>query len=87
MAKNKTPEDGVSDITRKITGQMCVEALKAVGKALPAKELADFITRTDSRAVATALRKPVDDGRVKIMYKRGLGFGAHYKFVRMKGAK
>jgi len=70
-------------IARKITAQMCVEALKAVGKSIPAKELADFMTRTDSRAVATALRKPVRDGRVKIMYKRGLGLGAHYRFVRM----
>ena len=69
-------------IARKITAQMCVEALKAVGKAIPAAELADFITRTDSRAVATALRKPVRDGRVKIMYKRGLGLGAHYCYLR-----
>lgn len=70
-------------IARKITAQMCVEALKAVGKSIPAKELADFITRTDSRAVATALRKPVHDGRVKMIYNRKNRGVWTYRFVRM----
>jgi hypothetical protein len=74
-------------LTRKINGQMCVEALKVIGCYTTAADLAKFIGWTDSRAVATALRKPVDEGRVKIRYKRGLGLGAHYKFVRLSVKK
>ena len=83
----------------KITGEMCVQVLKEALDAsktlnalprLTAKEIASVLsisTQTDSRAVATALRKPVDDGRVKIRYDRGLGLGASYKFVRSTPAK
>lgn len=67
----------------KITAEQCVLALKKHGLSTTAKELAECIGMTDSRAVATALRKPVRDGRVSINYKRGLGLGAHYRFVRL----
>ena len=66
----------------RITAEMCVKALKATGRSIPAREIAQHVGG-DSRAVATALRKPVRDGRVKIMYKRGLGYGAWYRFVRL----
>lgn len=68
----------------KITAEQCVMALKRRNLATTASELAEHIGETDSRAVATALRKPVKDGRVKIRYTRGLGFGASYRFVRLK---
>ena len=62
---------------------MCVQRLKHHGVNMTAKEIAGSLGMGDSRAVATALRKPVDDGRVKISYKRGLGLGAQYRFVRL----
>ena len=67
----------------KITAEQCVVALKKRGLSTTAKDLAEFIGMTDSRAVATALRQPVKDGRVTINYKRGQGLGAHYRFKRM----
>ena len=67
----------------KITAEQCVMALKRRDLRTTARALADYLG-TDSRAVATALRKPVKDGRVKIRYTRGLGFGAEYRFVRLK---
>ena len=83
----------------KITGEMCVQVLKEAKDAsktlnafasLTAKQIASALSisiQTDSRAVATALRRPVNDGRVKIRYDRGLGLGASYKFVRSTPAK
>jgi hypothetical protein len=77
-------------IARKITGQMCVEALKAVGKAMTAQEIAEYLTRTDARAVATAIRKPWRDGRIKTVRNRenwkARGVWT-YKFVRMTAKK
>jgi hypothetical protein len=73
-------------MTKKITGDDCVQCLKTLSKGGTAAEIA-FLLNTDSRAVATALRKPVNDGRVKINYSRGLGMGATYKFVRSTPAK
>ncbi len=67
----------------KVTAEQCVMALKRRNLNSTAKELADYLG-TDSRAVATAMRKPVRDGRVTIRYTRGLGFGASYRFVRLK---
>jgi hypothetical protein len=66
-----------------ITGDMCVQRLKHHGVFMTAKEIAESLGMGDSRAVATALRNPVRDGRVKINYKNGLGLGAQYRFVRM----
>jgi hypothetical protein len=68
----------------KITAEQCVMALKRRDLNSTARALADYMGSTDSRAVATALRQPVRDGRVKIRYTRGLGFGAEYRFVRLK---
>lgn len=73
-------------MTKKITGDDCVQCLKTMPNGGRAADIA-FTLGTDSRAVATALRKPVNDGRVKISYDRGLGFGATYKFVRSTPAK
>ncbi len=71
----------------KVTAEMCVIALKHRNLSTTAKGLAEYIGMTDSRAVATALREPVRDGRVKIHYARGIGLGANYRFVRMKAVK
>ena len=68
----------------KITAEQCVMALKRRDLSTTARQLAEYMGATDSRAVATALRKPVEDGRVKIRHTRGLGFGAEYRFVRLK---
>lgn len=43
-----------------------------------------FLLKTDSRAVATALRKPVKDGRVWIGNFNGV---ATYTFLRSTAAK
>ena len=69
--------------TNTVTGEMCVQRLKHHRISMTAKQIAESLGTGDSRAVATALRKPVEDGRVKINYKRGLGFGAYYRFVRL----
>lgn len=82
----------------KITGEMCVKVLKehkefsliyAADQAITAKDIARALD-TDSRAVATALRKPVKDGRVKTVAdrKHWSKFGVWcYKFVRSTPAK
>ena len=62
-----------------ITAEDCVRALKAHGLSYTARCLSQFVD-ADSRAVATALRKPTQDGRVSISYKNGLAF---YRFVRL----
>ncbi len=71
----------------RITAEQCVKALKARNLSTTAKQLAEYMGETDSRAVATALREPVRDGRVKIHYARGIGLVANYRFVRMKAVK
>lgn len=69
-----------------ISAYNAIMALKSIrGKSATAKWIADQINRqfdmdTDSRAVATALRQPVKDGRVTIRYHQGIG---HYRYVRM----
>lgn len=47
-----------------ITGDDCVAALAKMGKPSTAKEIAAELG-TDSRAVATAMRIPLKDGRVE----------------------
>lgn len=66
--------------TSKITGEQCVLALKIFGRVAPASLIAEFLA-TDSRAVATAMRKPTKDGRVSFTFRRGV---MHYRFVRTK---
>jgi hypothetical protein len=65
-----------------ITADACVKALKIAGRRIPAKAIAEIVGG-DSRAVATALRKPTHDGRVDWTFKKGI---AHYRFVRLTPA-
>jgi hypothetical protein len=65
----------------RITAEQCVKALKARNLSTTAKRLAEYMGETQSRAVATALRNPVKDGRVKVCFSGGL---TYYRFVRLK---
>ena len=67
----------------KVTAEQCVLALKNIGLSVPAKNVAKALN-TDSRAVATALRKPTNDGRVSITYRKGIGW---YRFIRLSAKK
>lgn len=69
---------------QKITGAECVLALKMLKKSSTAKEVA-AVLQSDSRNVATALRKPCKDGRVKWgKFVRGV---ATYRYLRSTPAK
>jgi hypothetical protein len=57
----------------------CVIALKKHKLSTSAKSLA-LLLSTDSRAVATALRQPVNDERISRTFKKGIAF---YRFVRL----
>lgn len=63
----------------KITCEDAVLMLKKLKLSNQAKNIAARLG-TDSRAVATALRAAVKDGRVSINYKKGIGF---YRFKRL----
>lgn len=63
-----------------ITADMCVRALKDHKLSTTAKVVAELLG-TSSRAVATALRAPCEDGRVSRRFKKGI---ALYRFVRLK---
>jgi hypothetical protein len=64
-----------------ITADDCVRMLKWLKTAHAASDVAIHLGST-SRAVATALRQPVKDGRVACRFmKTGI---AHYRFVRLK---
>lgn len=63
----------------KITTAQAVQALKAIGLSSTAQLIASRMG-TDSRAVATALRGAVRDGRVTITYRKGIGW---YRFKRL----
>jgi hypothetical protein len=67
---------------RKITCEEAVLALKKHKLSISAKDLLYLLPGSSSRAVATALRKPTEDGRVKLIWKRKLGV-AYYRFVRL----
>ena len=58
-----------------------VLTLKALGRTVPVKCIADYLGAT-TRAVATAARKPAADGRIRVTYPKR-GAGARYRFVRM----
>jgi len=62
-----------------ITCEQAVRKLKEIGLSSTARCVA-FRLDTDARAVATALRLAVKDGRVTIHFKKGVGF---YRFVRL----
>lgn len=71
----------------KITTQDAVLAAKFFRSSQPAAALAGYLSKqkggpVTSRAVATALREAVSDGRVKINYPKGLQV-ATYRFVRL----
>ncbi len=70
---------------RPITTLDAVVATKMLAHSTTAKNIAaDMSERTGaaitSRAVATALRAAVADGRVTLTYRKGRGF---YRFVRL----
>ena len=64
---------------QKITCEDAVLCLKRFGLSWPAKTIGAAM-KTDARAVATALRMAVKDGRVKITYRKSIGF---YRFIRL----
>lgn len=63
----------------KITCNDVVSELKNIKTLVTAKYLAERLN-TDSRSVATALRKATEDGRVYRRFKNGLFW---YRFTRM----
>jgi hypothetical protein len=69
----------------KITCEQAVLALKTLKTSSPATTIAAFM-KTDSRAVATALRAAVNDGRVSRHYRKpgkGQQRCCFYRFVRL----
>jgi hypothetical protein len=64
---------------RKITTSEAVLAVRARRTAHPASAMASDMG-VSARAVATALRPAVRDGRVSIRFIRGIG---HYRFHRL----
>ena len=62
-----------------ITCEACVLALKKHGLSTTAECLAQFLN-SNSRNVATAIRKATRDGRVTMSFKKGRAF---YRFVRL----
>lgn len=64
-----------------ITCDQAVRALMGIGCSQPACVIAAYMG-TGSRAVAAALRKAVNDGRVSISYRHKDGV-ARYRFVRL----
>lgn len=67
---------------RIISDKDVVQAARAIGKSCTAKDIAAWIGGTDSRAVATAARKPVDDGRITRRYAKSANV-AQYRFKRL----
>lgn len=68
---------------KRITCEDAVLALKKRQLSTPAYCLCEVLD-ADSRAVATALRAAVKDGRVTISYRKGRGY---YRFVRLSPRK
>ena len=66
-------------MNNKITCEDAVMVLKKLKVLVPAKLIATVLA-TDSRAVATALRKATADGRVYVRYRKGI---AEYRFTRL----
>lgn len=66
----------------RITGEAVVRALKELGFASTAGCIAAHLGTTDTRAIATAARKPVADGRITMRFLRRQPV-ARYRFVRM----
>lgn len=75
---------------KRITAEMCVAATRDAGKAVTAQEIAAIIGDTTSRSVATALRNPLKDGRVKAVRNRENWKARNcwtYRFVRLTAKK
>ncbi len=68
--------------TQRITGDAVVRALKTIGRVVDVRELAQAIGTEDTRAVASASRKPSKDGRIRVSFPKH-GAAARYKFVRL----
>lgn len=66
----------------KVTAEDCVQALKNIGLPVTAAALAGYMGTT-SRAVATALRKPMRDGRVTAKFSKKTGI-CTWRFKRMR---
>lgn len=66
----------------KVTADDCVRAAQAIRTACSAQQIAERLG-TSPRAVATAIRSAVKDGRVSIRFPKGLNM-ALYRFVRVK---
>lgn len=64
-----------------ITCDRAVRALKELGRSQRAREIAAHLG-AGTRAVATALRGAVNDGRVSISYRHKDGV-ARYRFIRL----
>lgn len=58
-----------------------VVALQRLKRTVTAKEIAEELGTDDTRAIATAARKPVEDGRITRRYPRKHAV-AVYRFVR-----
>lgn len=77
LCKNRPSQK--APVAKRITTHDAVRAAKARKTAHPASALASDLGST-SRAVATAMRAAVKDGRVSIRYIGGIAF---YRFVRL----
>lgn len=66
----------------KVTAEDVVLALKAIGRTVSVKCISKELGGADTRAIATAARKPAADGRIRVRYK-GPGQQAWYRFVRL----
>jgi hypothetical protein len=65
-----------------ITDHDVVRALKELRTTVTVSEIAAVLGTGDTRAIATAARKPAKDGRIRVRYPRR-GGGAVYRYVRM----
>lgn len=70
---------------KKVTGDDVVLALKALKRSVPIREISAHLGGAGSRAIATAARGPMSDGRITVRYPRR-GSAAVYRFVRLKAA-
>lgn len=70
----------------RITGDAVVRALKELRCSVSVGDIALQLETTDTRAIATAARKPAADGRIKMHFPIRNG-PAIYRFVRLTPKK
>jgi hypothetical protein len=75
------PQAGAA-VMRKITGGDVVIALKALKRSVSVEEISVQMGGVNTRAIATAARKPTSDGRITMHYPKR-GSAALYRFVRL----